>query len=140
MTMCCCWFQERDKGNGKWKTEMETDFLPLFLSAPCAPQDVDVISQCTEGSMVVSWSQNPDAQNFQVTAVNNTGAQHHCNSSGTACTIKNLPCGQNYNVTVVSVRDGCESKPSIIVEMSSGNHSPVNYFFSHAKLNIAVPN
>lgn len=100
---------------------------------------MDVISQCADGSMVVSWSQNPDAQDFQVIAVSNTGARHPCNSSGTACTIENLACGQNYSVTVVSVRDGCESKPSTIVETSSGNHSPVN-FSSHAKLNIAFAN
>lgn len=111
---------------------------PLLLSAPCAPQDVDVISQCGDASMVVSWSRNPDAQDFQVIVASNTGAQHQCNSSGTACTIDNLPCGQNYNVTVVSVRDGCESKPSTIVETSSGKYSPVNCFSSRSKLDIAV--
>lgn len=72
--------------------------------------------------MAVSWFQNPDAQDFQVIAVSNTGAQHQCNSSGAACTIEHLPCGQKYSVTMVSVRDGCESKPSAPVETSSGNH------------------
>lgn len=78
--------------------------------------------------MVVSWSQTPHAQDFQVNAVSNTGGRHHCNSSGTACTIGNLQCGQTYSVTVVSVRDGCESQPSIIEKTSSGNHSSVNLF------------
>lgn len=95
---------------------------PFPLSAPCAPQDVDVISQCTDASMVVSWSPNPDAQDFQVTAESNTGARHLCNSIGTACTIENLPCGRNYSVTVLSVRDGCESESSTKVETCSGNH------------------
>ncbi|XP_056895182.1 fibronectin-like isoform X2 [Takifugu flavidus] len=95
-------------------------------TAPCTPQDVDVISQCSDASMVVSWSRNPDAQDFQVIVASNTGARHHCNSSGTACTIENLPCGQNYNVTVVSVREGCESQPSTIVEMSSAPCVPTN--------------
>lgn len=95
--------------------------LPLPLSAPCAPQDVDVISQCPDGSMVVSWSQNPDALHFRVVAVSNTGAGHHCNSSGTACSLESLPCGQNYSVSVVSVMDSCESESSSIVETSSGN-------------------
>lgn len=113
--------------------------LPFPLSAACAPQDVNVISECTDASMVVSWSPNPDAQGFQVTAVSNTGARHHCNSSGTACTIENLTCGQNYSVTVVSVRDGCESEPSTKVETCSGNDSLLN-FFSHAKLNTAFAN
>lgn len=107
-----------------------TFYPPLSLSAPCTPQDVDVISQCSDASMVVSWSGNPDAQDFQVIVASNTGAGHHCNSSGTSCTIENLPCGQNYNVSVVSVTEGCESQPSTIVETSSGEYSLGN--FSHA--------
>lgn len=92
----------------------------LFPSAPCAPQNVVVDSQCDDNAMVVSWSPNPDAQYFHVAAVSNTGARLYCNSSSTACTISNLPCGQSYNVTVLSVRDDCESKPSAVVETSSG--------------------
>lgn len=70
--------------------------------------------------MTVSWSPNPDAQYFHVAAVSNTGARLHCNSTGTTCSINNLPCGQSYNITVLSVRDGCESKLSSVVETSSG--------------------
>ncbi len=94
--------------------------LSFSPSAPCAPQDVAVDEQCADGAMAISWSPNPDAQYFHVAAVSNTGARLHCNSSGTACTMSDLPCGQNYNVTVLSVREGCESKPSAVVETSSG--------------------
>lgn len=96
--------------------------LPLSLSssAPCAPQDVHVEAQCADGAMVVSWSANPDAEYFHVEAVSNTGARHHCNNSGTACTIANLPCGRSYNLSVLSVRGGCEGKPSAVVETSTG--------------------
>nr|XP_046247875.1 uncharacterized protein LOC124060678 [Scatophagus argus] len=95
-------------------------------TAPCAPQDVAVDSQCADGAMAVSWSPNPDAQYFHVAVVSNTGARHYCNSSGAACTISNLPCGQNYNVTVLSVRDDCESKPSAVVQTSSAPCVPRN--------------
>lgn len=104
--------------------------MPLSLSSsptvPCAPQDVSVDAQCANGSMVVSWSPNPDAQYFHVLAVSNTGARHHCNSSDTACTIRDLPCGRSYNVTVQSVRDDCESEPSAAVETSSGKRQAVS--------------
>lgn len=70
--------------------------------------------------MVVSWSPNTDAQYFHVAAVSNTGARLYCNSTGTTCTISNLPCGQHYNVTVLSVRDTCESKTSPVVHTCSG--------------------
>lgn len=101
----------------------------LFLSANCPPQNVVVDSQCDEGTIVVSWSPNTDAQYFQVAAVSNTRARLYCNSSSTACTIKDLPCGQSYNVTVLSVRDGCESKPSAVVETSSGKPHAETHFF-----------
>lgn len=77
-------------------------------------------AQCADGAMVVSWSPNPDAEYFYVEAVSNTGARHHCNNSGTACTISNLPCGRSYNVSVLSVRGGCEGKPSAVVETATG--------------------
>ncbi|XP_047442067.1 uncharacterized protein LOC125008801 [Mugil cephalus] len=95
-------------------------------TAPCAPQNVAVHSQCDEGAMTVSWSPNPDAQYFHVAAVSNTGARLYCNSSSTDCTIRNLPCGQSYNVTVLSVRHGCESKPSPCVESHSAPCVPRN--------------
>lgn len=77
-------------------------------------------AQCADGAMLVSWSPNPDAQYFYVEAVSNTGARHHCNSSGTTCTIASLPCGRSYNVSVLSVRGSCEGKPSAVVETSTG--------------------
>uniref|UniRef100_A0A4W6F8C5 Fibronectin type III domain containing 7b n=1 Tax=Lates calcarifer TaxID=8187 RepID=A0A4W6F8C5_LATCA len=95
-------------------------------TAPCAPQNVIVDAQCAEDAMTVSWSPNPDAQYFHVAAVSNTGARLHCNSTGTTCSINNLPCGQSYNITVLSVRDGCESKLSSVVETSSAPCVPRN--------------
>uniref|UniRef100_A0A8P4G5R4 Fibronectin type-III domain-containing protein n=1 Tax=Dicentrarchus labrax TaxID=13489 RepID=A0A8P4G5R4_DICLA len=95
-------------------------------TAPCPPHHVTVDSQCADGVMAVSWSPNPDAQYFHVAAVSNTGARLYCNSSGTTCSISNLPCGQTYNVTVMSVRDRCESKLSAVVETSSAPCVPRN--------------
>ncbi|XP_045905931.1 receptor-type tyrosine-protein phosphatase beta [Micropterus dolomieu] len=95
-------------------------------TAPCKPQNVAVEVHCDDGAMAISWSPNPDAQYFHVVAVSNTGARLHCNSSGVACIISNLMCGRNYTVTVLSVRDGCESKPSAVVQTSSAPCVPRN--------------
>ncbi|XP_075901618.1 uncharacterized protein fndc7b isoform X2 [Nelusetta ayraudi] len=100
--------------------------MAYVKTAPCAPQDVHVEAECADGAMVVSWSANPDAEYFYVEAVSNTGARHHCNNSGTACTIANLPCGRSYNVSVLSVRGGCEGKPSAVVETSTAPCVPRN--------------
>ncbi|KAK9519631.1 hypothetical protein VZT92_022346 [Zoarces viviparus] len=95
-------------------------------TAPCAPQDLAVAAQCDDGAMAVSWSPNSDAQYFHVAAVSNTRARLYCNSSGTACAISDLPCGQHYNFTALSVRDGCESMPSAVVETSTAPCVPRN--------------
>ncbi|KAI3368520.1 hypothetical protein L3Q82_025527 [Scortum barcoo] len=106
-------------------SSMESD-MAYMRTAPCAPQDVTVDAHCANGAMTVSWSPNPDAQYFHVAAVSNTGARLYCNSSGTACTINGLPCGHSYNVTVLSVRDGCASQPSAVAETSSVPCAPRN--------------
>ncbi|XP_068446237.1 uncharacterized protein [Clinocottus analis] len=95
-------------------------------TAPCAPQDVVVDAQCDDGAMAVSWSPNPDAQYFHMAAVSNTGARLYCNSSGTECTLSDIPCGQHYNVTVLSVRGDCESTPSAVVQTSTAPCVPRN--------------
>ncbi|XP_029003162.2 fibronectin-like [Betta splendens] len=88
-------------------------------TAPCAPQNVAAVSHCAEGAISVSWSPSPAAQYFHVAAVSNTGARPQCNSTSTTCTISNLPCGQSYNITVLAVREGCESKLSDVVQTST---------------------
>ncbi|XP_040040842.2 uncharacterized protein fndc7b [Gasterosteus aculeatus] len=101
-------------------------------TAPCAPQDVAIDAQCDNGALAVSWSPNPDVQYFHVAAVSSTGGRLHCNSSGTACTMRDLPCGQHYNVTALSVaRSGCESTPSAVVETSTAPCVPSN---AHGRL------
>ncbi|TMS20668.1 Fibronectin type III domain-containing protein 7 [Larimichthys crocea] len=106
-------------------TSVESD-KAYVRTGPCAPQNVAVESECDADAMSVSWSPNPDAQYFYVLAVSNTGARLPCNSSDNSCTLSNLPCGQSYNITVLSVRDGCESKPSAVVETSSAPCPPRN--------------
>lgn len=117
-----------------------TSPLSVSPSAPCAPPDVEVEEHCEEGAMTVSWSPSPDAQYFHVAAVSNTRARLYCNSSGTACTLRDLPCGQTYNVTVLSVMDGCESKPSPAIETSSGKLQAAVHLFNvkFAPSNVSV--
>ncbi|XP_071342815.1 uncharacterized protein [Trachinotus anak] len=112
-------------GQDEYCSSVESD-KAYVQTAPCAPQNVTVNAQCAEGAITVSWSPNPDAQYFHVAAVSNAGARLYCNSTSTTCSINNLPCGQNYNVTALSVRDGCESKPSPVVETSSAPCVPRN--------------
>ncbi|XP_076010605.1 fibronectin type III domain-containing protein 7-like [Genypterus blacodes] len=98
----------------------------VVQSAPCTPQNVHVEIQCASSSMVVSWSPNPDAERFHVEALSHTGALLKCDTDDTRCIFTNLICGQRYNITVVSVRGGCESKPSPVNVASSAPCVPEN--------------
>nr|XP_020507210.1 fibronectin type III domain-containing protein 7-like [Labrus bergylta] len=112
-------------GQDEYCSSVESD-TAYMQTAPCAPQDVAVDANCADGAISVSWMPNPDAQYFHVAAVSNIGARLYCNSSSTACSINNLPCGRTYNVTVLSVRDDCESETSAVVETSSAPCVPTN--------------
>ncbi|XP_071200535.1 mucin-3B [Salvelinus alpinus] len=99
-------------------------------TAPCPSQDVAVDVQCAAGSMMVTWSANPNAESFHVTAVTSGSADLSCDSRGhpikTGCSIENLPCGHLYSVTVTSIRGGCKSKVSGAVAVSSAPCVPQN--------------
>ncbi|XP_034531079.1 uncharacterized protein LOC117806306 [Notolabrus celidotus] len=105
-------------GEDEYCSSVESD-VAYMRTAPCPPQNLAVNAQCADGAMTISWMSNPDAEYFHAAAVSNTGARLYCNSTGTACTINDLPCGQTYNVTTLSVRDDCESQPSAVVASSS---------------------
>lgn len=91
----------------------------LFV-APCPPEAVDVQMDCSSGVMTVTWAANPDAESFHVRATSGVDSLS-CNSTATSCSIRSLPCGHSYSVTVTADRDGCESQPSPAVNVSSGN-------------------
>uniref|UniRef100_A0A674C2S3 Fibronectin type-III domain-containing protein n=3 Tax=Salmo trutta TaxID=8032 RepID=A0A674C2S3_SALTR len=99
-------------------------------TAPCPSQDVAVDVQCAAGSMMVTWSANPNAESFHVMAVTSGSTDLSCDSRGhpirTGCSIENLPCGHLYSVTVTSIRGGCKSKVSGAVAASSAPCVPQN--------------
>ena len=76
--------------------------------------------QCEEGSILVTWAANPDAESFHVTAVTSSGPPLSCNSMNTGCSIVDMPCGHSYTVTVTAIRDDCESEDSEAVQVSTG--------------------
>ncbi|KAI7809537.1 hypothetical protein IRJ41_010869 [Triplophysa rosa] len=82
-------------------------------TAPCPPQNVSAQVQCALGSVQVSWSPVVNAEQFRVVlAAHSTGVISSCNSTGTQCSINNLPCNERFNLSVVAVRGSCQSQPS----------------------------
>ncbi|XP_056304665.1 uncharacterized protein LOC130216807 [Danio aesculapii] len=97
----------------------EYSLFTQLHTAPCPPQAINVVVNCSTGSIAISWSANPDAQSFRVKAVTSEGTFLSCNSTSNTCSIFGLPCGESYSVTVTSVRGDCESQPSTAVNVTS---------------------
>ena len=67
----------------------------------------------------VSWVGSPSATAYNATiAVEAPGGGItivilHCYTTSTSCQIPNIPCGQNYTITVTPYADTCAGIPSI---------------------------
>ena len=84
----------------------------FLFSAPCAPMNVSASLACLN-SADVSWVGSSSATAYNVTAVGQDGHIHGCYTNSTSCQIPNMPCGQNYTITVTPYADSCAGNPSI---------------------------
>lgn len=106
-------------------SSVESSSAPV-RTAPCTPQDVVISEQCAEGSMIVSWSVNSDAQYFLMNAYSRTGADLNCNTTEQSCSFSDLSCGQEYSVIVVAFYNDCPSSPAGPMITSSAPCVPTN--------------
>ncbi|XP_061884565.1 uncharacterized protein LOC133635404 [Entelurus aequoreus] len=84
----------------------------ILQSAPCVPNDVDVMLDCTSNEAVVTWNATKGTLSYKVTAQSSLGTQSTCESAEPTCTLTNLTCGQFYLVQVVAEGEVCSSLPS----------------------------
>ncbi|XP_039513478.1 uncharacterized protein fndc7rs1 [Pimephales promelas] len=98
-------------------------------SAPCAPSNVQTSLLCdiNNGSVVsVSWVQANGAEAFMAVAVSNDGHSYSCNTTTFSCNLKELQCGQNYNVSVYSMASGCGGVKSTMSQVQTAPCPPHN--------------
>ncbi|KAM9324544.1 uncharacterized protein PAF06_000603 [Gastrophryne carolinensis] len=103
----------------KWHIcENEVYLWWLFIiTVPCQPQDVVVKMDCHNSSTRLSWNEAPGALRYVSTLTDSGQEKLVCNSTGPACEISGLQCGQSYNVTVKAFNDECQSTPSSLMEL-----------------------
>ncbi|KAK1790976.1 hypothetical protein P4O66_014810, partial [Electrophorus voltai] len=82
-------------------------------SAPCPPDTIQTIIGCRNNSASVSWSPAIGAVSYVATLQSSNGSMYTCNGIATSCDVTNLPCGQNYSVTVAVNGQNCNSTPSV---------------------------
>ncbi|XP_029687008.1 fibronectin-like [Takifugu rubripes] len=96
-----------------------------FRTGLCAPDNITVSPAGQD--IVVSWSPVTGAETFAAIATANDGHNYTCNStSSNSCNLTDLPCGENYTITVVTVDGGCWSEPSSAVVLRTASCQATN--------------
>lgn len=97
---------------------LTTMFTPL---APCPPQNVSANISCPSNDISISWNTTGAADHFLVSVIpDNGGASKSCNTTNTACSIRNVTCGNTVSVHVTSVRGSSHSQQSQNISIQSG--------------------
>lgn len=83
-----------------------------FPSAePCSPLNVSSRLICRTNSAQVSWAASANALTYTATAAS-AGQTLSCSSPSTNCTLKNLACGEPYDIVVTASDGVCVSNHS----------------------------
>ncbi|XP_042320480.1 fibronectin type III domain-containing protein 7 isoform X2 [Sceloporus undulatus] len=93
-------------------------------TAPCSPEIISV-SKDTLSVINVHWHANNDEATYTVTAKGAAG-KWHCTSSGSSCTIHNLPCGSLFSVSAVASTEAGQSLPSYSVPLETAPCCPLD--------------
>ncbi|XP_077134838.1 fibronectin type III domain-containing protein 7-like [Ranitomeya variabilis] len=81
-------------------------------TAPCDPQNVVAIAQCSDNTVEVSWRPSLGADFYTASALGSSDISYNCSSVNTSCQIKGLQCGESLSVTVIAYDEDCESMSS----------------------------
>ena len=77
---------------------------------------------CIFNIAVVSWTGSAGAEFYTATVTAEDGQSKSCLSDNEQCAMPNVPCGQNYTVTVLASNKICDSDPSDADILQSGDY------------------
>ncbi|KAL0158842.1 hypothetical protein M9458_046918, partial [Cirrhinus mrigala] len=81
-------------------------------TAPCMPQSVSTLLDCTSNSLNISWALGLTNLNYTVLA-RTTGAVLSCTTMSSSCIITGLECGKNYTAVVTANNRECQGPESV---------------------------
>ncbi|KAM6199374.1 fibronectin type III domain-containing protein 7 [Sarcoramphus papa] len=91
-------------------------------TAPCSPE-IKNISKEALSVISVHWQSNNEEATYIVTARGKAGLWH-CTSSGSSCTLFNLPCGSAFSVSAIARSPAGQSLPSYSVPLETAPCCP----------------
>ncbi|XP_067309533.1 uncharacterized protein fndc7rs1 [Pseudorasbora parva] len=76
-------------------------------TAPCIPTLVTAALNCSSNIASITWYSALGATLYLVKMKGSQGYKTSCNNTITRCDIPNLPCGQEYSITVMGMNGDC---------------------------------
>ncbi|XP_061587415.1 fibronectin type III domain-containing protein 7-like [Cololabis saira] len=93
-------------------------------TAPCPPTNIEAVRDCDKHQAVIVWQVHQASGMYTATMEDQNGAQLTCTSNNVSnCKITDLPCGEEYNVSVTYHSGNCPST-STPISMESVPCSP----------------
>ncbi|KAI5609206.1 hypothetical protein C0J50_6208 [Silurus asotus] len=94
------------------------------VTAPCAPQSLNVSLSCENNTATLSWSPSNGSLWYYASAITALGVNRQCNTTASSCTIAGLQCGTLYNFSVQGSDGVCNSFSSPTVQKATAPCTP----------------
>ncbi|KAF7202766.1 fibronectin type III domain-containing protein 7-like [Nothobranchius furzeri] len=94
-----------------------------FRSAPCLPNQVQAVLNCSTNSFAVQWKGDSGVIMYKAIAIGSDNSSATCDTNSTKCTIKNLKCGLLYSIVVTTSSVDCGTIQGSDYFMYSGSKS-----------------
>ncbi|KAG5847415.1 hypothetical protein ANANG_G00125810 [Anguilla anguilla] len=76
-----------------------------LTTEPCMPLNLHVQYTLSIGQLI--WDSAKGATSYTAEAITDQGLSHACNTTDTNCVLRDLACGQVYNITVTAHNEAC---------------------------------
>ncbi|GAA6076390.1 uncharacterized protein LOC113651476 [Tachysurus ichikawai] len=86
----------------------------IVKTAPCVPQNIQVMLTCQSTVLNVTWQQSGEATQYRAMVETSVGQIIYQVTDKLFFTVSNILCGMTYNVTVVAQNDKCNSSRSSV--------------------------
>ncbi|XP_023191873.1 uncharacterized protein LOC111608990 [Xiphophorus maculatus] len=113
------------KAVGKQYNSTDSSVVSL-TSGPCQPHSIEAFMGCQTHSATVSWQPSAGAVSYATMLTSSSGHTSSCSTSTTSCQTSFLHCGEEYNVTVKTIGEACNSTAHMAGQLITEPCTPVN--------------
>ncbi|XP_032422074.1 uncharacterized protein LOC116722071 [Xiphophorus hellerii] len=113
------------KALGKQYNSTDSSVVSL-TSGPCQPHSIEAFMGCQTHSATVSWQPSAGAVSYATMLTSSSGHTSSCSTSTTSCQTSFLHCGEEYNVTVKTIGEACNSTAHMAGQLITEPCTPVN--------------